>query len=122
MPEKTNNFQSESGSFNTFFLVSDFLKFWFFLAPLELVRYFSSFNAACLKFLSFKLMLTTFFKPWKNEYRDGLVGFSIAMGICFKTLILSIDVAVFLLLVAAEAAFILIFVAWPIETISLAFI
>ncbi|MEK9176340.1 MAG: hypothetical protein AAB520_02785, partial [Patescibacteria group bacterium] len=58
-----------------------FLKFWFLEAPLKLTKYFFSLNHAALQILSLPLMIRTFFKPLKNEYRKGLVAFSIGMGI-----------------------------------------
>jgi hypothetical protein len=50
--------------------------------------------------LSVPLLLKTFFKPLKNEYRQGLVWFSIIMGVIIKTFILSVTVT-FLLGLAA---------------------
>lgn len=38
--------------------------------------------------LSVPLLLKTFFKPLKNEYREGLVLFSVLAGIFIKSLIL----------------------------------
>ena len=37
---------------------------------------------------SIKMLLQTFFQPIKNEYREGLVRFSIAMGIFVKLCII----------------------------------
>ncbi|HVT00911.1 MAG TPA: hypothetical protein VHE53_01590 [Patescibacteria group bacterium] len=48
--------------------------------------------------LSVPLLLRTFFKPLKNEYRDGLVLFSVIMGIIIKTILLSISLSILLLL------------------------
>ena len=58
-----------------------FLKFWFIDAPRNLIAFFNSLNNAFLQLCSLPLLLKTYFKPWKNEYREGLVGFSIGMGI-----------------------------------------
>ncbi|MGH7245952.1 MAG: hypothetical protein ACREGI_03395, partial [Candidatus Levyibacteriota bacterium] len=51
-----------------------FVKFWFGSAPMHLVSFFFSFNRNVLQLLSLPLLVRTFFKPLKNEYRDGLVG------------------------------------------------
>lgn len=37
---------------------------------------------------SIKMLLQTFFQPIKNEYREGLVRFSIVMGIVVKIAII----------------------------------
>ncbi len=50
-----------------------------------------------LDLLSVSLLLSTFFKPLKNEYREGLVVFSIIMGIVVKSLILLADLLVVLI-------------------------
>jgi hypothetical protein len=97
----------------------DFLRFWFFQAPKELVLYFLSLNKAFLQLFSLGLLLRTFFKPIKNEYRNGLVGFSIGMGIFVKTWIILFDTALLLLLTAFELVFVIAFVLWPFATIAL---
>ena len=48
--------------------------------------------------LSVPLLLRTFFKPLKNEYREGLVLFSVLMGIIIKSAVLL--VAAMLLLIS----------------------
>src|SRR5260370_225767 len=58
-----------------------FLKFWYFDAPRSLIGFFASLNHAFFELFSLPLFLRTYFKPLKNEYRQGLVGFSIAMGL-----------------------------------------
>ena len=47
--------------------------------------------------LSVPILLKTFFKPLKNEYREGLVLFSIVAGIFIKLLLLATS-ALFLLI------------------------
>lgn len=99
-----------------------FFKFWYLEAPIGLIKYFTSLNYALLKKLSLPLLLLTFFKPWKNEYRQGLVGFSIIMGVIIKSLLISFDLSIFLMLLIAEVLFLFIFVIWPIGTVFLLFI
>jgi len=41
--------------------------------------------------LSFRILIVTFFKPLKNEYREDLVVFSRVVGIVVKTLIIVAD-------------------------------
>jgi ATP-dependent Clp protease ATP-binding subunit ClpC len=97
----------------------EFLKFWFETAPVELVGFFGSLNKAFLQLSSLPLLVKTFFKPWKNEYREGLVGFSIGMGIFIKTFVIITDVILLIALILFEACFVLGFLAWPIATFFL---
>jgi len=96
-----------------------FLRFWFIDSPKNLIPVFASLNNAFLQLFSLPLLVKTYFKPWKNEYREGLVGFSIAMGIFIKTCVIVVDIILLLLLLALEILFIVSFVLWPILTILL---
>ncbi|HEX8965351.1 MAG TPA: hypothetical protein VF820_02875 [Patescibacteria group bacterium] len=99
----------------------DFVFFWFIQAPKGLVNYFASFNNAFLKLFSFRQFATTFFKPWKNEYRQGLVGFSITMGIIIKSFMILFDLSLLFVFITVEIILILAFIAWPFATIWLLF-
>lgn len=99
----------------------DFVFFWFIQAPRGLIEYFGSFNTAFLKLFSFRQFVATFFKPWKNEYRQGLVGFSILMGVVIKTFMILFDVLILGILIIVECALVLLFIAWPFLTVVLLF-
>jgi len=99
-----------------------FITFWFIDAPKGMIDYFLSLNSAFLKLFSFHPLLTTYGKPWKNEYREGLVGFSILMGMIIKGMVLLMDIVILLILVAVEIASIFLFICWPIATIVILFI
>jgi hypothetical protein len=103
-------------------LILDGLYFWFFEAPKGLVLYFYSFNEALLKLFSFRLLLYTYFKPWKNEYRKGLVGFSIGMGMFIKSWILLFDILILLLFIILETSTVAAFILWPFATVALFFV
>lgn len=90
-----------------------FLKFWFVEAPLAILKYYGSLNTSFLHFSSLLLMIKTFFKPLKNEYREGLVGFSIGMGIVVKTVFIFVDLFLFGLLLAVESLVMIIFILLP---------
>jgi len=95
----------------------DFLWFWYIDAPRGLLAYFLSLNNAFLHLFSLPLFLRTFFKPIKNEYRQGLVGFSIGMGIVIKTVLISIDICFFLLLLLCEFLVFVLFLVLPFGTV-----
>ena len=99
-----------------------FLKFWFIEAPERLTRYFFSLNHAALQVLSLPLMIRTFVRPLKNEYRKGLVGFSIGMGILVKSVLIPIDLLIMLFLFTLEIALIVGFLLWPFAAIYILFI
>ena len=99
-----------------------FLMFWFYEAPKEIIFYFLSLNAAFFQFFSLPLLLRTFFQPIKNEYRKGLIGFSIGMGMFVKSWIILFDLALLILLLAFEIVFILSFILLPFLTVALLFI
>ena len=90
-----------------------FLKFWYFEAPGALFSFFGSLNRAFLHLFSLPLLIKTFFKPWKNEYREGLVGFSIGMGMFIKTFAIAADLVILLSLLAIEVGIFVLFLLWP---------
>ncbi len=94
-----------------------FLKFWFIDSPRNLIAFFNSLNNAFLQLCSLPLLLKTYFKPWKNEYREGLVGFSIGMGIFIKTFVIAVDVVLCLLLLIAELCAVVGFIFLPFITV-----
>lgn len=100
----------------------DIVTFWYLKAPISLLYFFVNVNKQFLTLFSLPLMVKTFFKPWKNEYREGLVGFSIFMGIVFKSIFIVVDLFILLLLLAAEAILFLWFLIFPIVSIYLIFI
>ena len=53
-----------------------------------------------IELLSVPILLRTFFKPLKNEYREGLVFFSIITGVVIKLILLTTS-ALFLLIALA---------------------
>lgn len=94
-----------------------FLKFWFFEAPKEIIVYFTSLNSAFLNLFSLPLLVKTYFKPWKNEYREGLVNFSIGMGMFIKTFVILGDFVLLLALLGIELIFVVGFLLLPILAI-----
>jgi hypothetical protein len=98
------------------------LKFWYLEAPVNILRFFASLNKAFFGVFSLPLMVKTFFRPWKNEYRQGLVGFSIIMGMVMKSLFIFADLLLLILLILSEAVMFIIFLSLPIAVFVLPFI
>src|SRR5260221_456328 len=99
-----------------------FLKFWFIESPLAMIKFFASLNSSFFQLFSLPLLLRTFFQPLKNEYRQGLVGFSRAMGMFVKTFFILADLAILFLLLFVEVTIFLGYVFFPIATIALLFL
>lgn len=99
-----------------------FLKFWFYESPLAILKFFISLNKAFFQLFSLPLFLKTYFKPIKNEYRQGLVGFSIAMGMFIKTGFIIADTLMLILLLAFEIIVFVGYIFLPIATIWLLFL
>lgn len=99
-----------------------FLKFWFFESPLALLMFFVSLNRSFLQLFSLLLFLKTYFKPIKNEYRQGLVGFSRFMGMFVKTWLILADVLMFILLLLFEVTVFIGYIFLPFATIWLLFL
>lgn len=95
------------------FLPFAFLKFWFIEAPVGMLAFFASLNKSLLHVLSLPILFSTFFKPLKNEYREGLVGFSIGMGMFVKTSLIFIDLLIFLAVFVFEMLALLGFILLP---------
>ena len=99
-----------------------FLRFWYVEAPQSIIGYFLSLNHAFFELFSLPLFLRTYLKPLKNEYRQGLVGFSIAMGIVIKSFFIGFDLMIFILLLAFELSALAVFLLFPIITILLLYV
>ena len=100
----------------------NFLVFWYFEAPKGIILYFLSLNKAFFTLFSLPLLIRTFFRPLKNEYRKGLVGFSIGMGIVVKSTLIFVDLLLLLILVFVELTLFVLFLLLPIGTIFILFL
>lgn len=90
-----------------------FVKFWYIESPVLLITFFTLLNQALLKLFSLPLLVRTYFKPWKNEYREGLVGFSIGMGMFIKTFAIVADLTIILGFLVGEIMFSILFLLLP---------
>jgi len=94
--------------------------FWFRDVLGSVVRFFIEFNRYVLSLLSFYLLLKTFFKPLKNEYRSGLVLFSTIFGIAIKSFIIGIDLGILLFIFALESIVLIFLLLLPIVLVAVA--
>lgn len=76
-------------------LPAEFLHWWFIESTFNLLKIMQYVLKQSYNFLGIRLLFKTFFKPWKNEYREGLVRFSLFMGMFFKSMFLFVDVLFF---------------------------
>lgn len=105
-----------------FVFLQEIIKFWYLEAPKNILIFFISLNKTFLGVFSLSLMLKTFFKPWKNEYREGLVGFSIFMGMTIKSLFILADIILLIGLIVFEILLFIGFLIWPFVIIILPFV
>lgn len=99
-----------------------FLRFWFVDAPIRLFQYFLTVNHAVLQILSLPLLIRTFFKPLKNEYRKGLVAFSVVFGMILKSVLIFTDIFILGFILFIEILFIGLFILWPFLSFYIFFI
>jgi len=105
---------------NSYFLLPlIFLKFWYVDAPLGMIGYFSSLNKAFFELFSLPLFLRTYFKPLKNEYRQGLVGFSRIIGMVIKSFFIVFDVGILIILLVFELSALAFFLLFPLLTVAM---
>ena len=106
-------------SFSTylFSLPFEFLHWWWVEATFNLLQILRFLLLACYRFLGVGLIFKTFFKPWKNEYREGLTRFALFMGMFIKTTFLFFDLVFFTFLILVEGAVLVIWLTFPILVI-----
>lgn len=104
------------------FLPLSVLKYWYIEAPVSFFIYFRSLNDAFLQLFSLPLFIRTYTRPLKNEYREGLVGFSRALGMGIKTWFIVVDLFFFLILLAIELVIMVLFLSFPLATIVMLFL
>jgi hypothetical protein len=98
------------------------LRFWYTEAIFALFAALASYLSYFTSLLSLPLLVKTFFKPLKNEYREGLVGFSIGMGIFVKTALILLDLLLLLLFFLFEVLIFLGFLLLPLTAVLVLFI
>lgn len=90
------------------------IEFWYRDVLFGLINFFVRFNRYVISLLSLGLLTRTFFKPLKNEYRQGLVLFSIFFGMAIKTVLISVLLSVVLIFIFIECLIVLLIAFIPI--------
>ena len=91
-----------------------FLQFWWLDIPKLLYSEYKKINQYLLELFSIPLLLKTFTRPLKNEYREGLVVFSVIAGIIVKSILLAITLTIMLIVLFLEALVTILIVFSPI--------
>ena len=91
----------------------DFLRWWFLEAPLTIFKILRWIFAAFTHLFSFKELFTTYFRPWKNEYREGLVRTAIFIGAFIKTWLIIFDIFILSIIFVIELAIFALWLALP---------
>lgn len=90
------------------------LEFWYRDVLGGIISFFVSLNRYIASLFSLPLLLRTFFRPLKNEYRDGLIVFSIIFGMIVKSFLIMISIFVILIVLMLEVLVLLFVAALPV--------
>ena len=106
-----------SFAYYPFFLII----FWYKDVIGSFYNFFIDCNRYVASLLSLSLLTRTFFKPLKNEYRDGLVIFSILFGIAIKSVLISVSLLIIFCILFVEFMVGIFLLALPLLLIALMF-
>ena len=103
-------------SFSTYLLSLpfEFVHWWFIESTFNLLKILHYILNAASNLLGVKFIFKTFFKPWKNEYREGLAHFALFMGIFIKSMLLVVYTIFFAMLSLFEFAVLVLWILFPI--------
>ncbi len=91
----------------------EFIHWWFIESTFNILKILRYILEVFYNLLSVKLIFKTFFKPWKNEYREGLARFALFMGIFIKSMLLVVYTFFFSLLALFEFAALVLWILFP---------
>lgn len=95
--------------------------FWYKDVIGNLIEFFVQFNRYISSLFSLPLLIKTFFKPVKNEYRDGLVLFSIFFGMFIKSVLITTSLLIVLFILIVEVMVVIFLLVLPILLLALLF-
>lgn len=87
--------------------------FWYKSILGSVLGFFIEFNRYTASLLSTPLLIKTFFRPLKNEYRQGLVVFSVVFGMVVKSFLIFITTLILLFLILVEVLVMILLVCIP---------
>ncbi|OIP57903.1 MAG: hypothetical protein COX79_02810 [Candidatus Levybacteria bacterium CG_4_10_14_0_2_um_filter_36_16] len=90
------------------------VKFWYYDGFINLVTACFGLSLYLSRLFSLQLLVRSFLKPLKNEYRAGLVGFSIVLGIIVKSFLIVPILLILFTFLILETIFCMIYLAIPI--------
>jgi len=99
----------------------ELLIFWYHNVCIGAIDYFIKLNSYLLHLFSVPLLLQTFFKPLKNEYRKGLVLFSIVFGIFLKSFLIVTSFSILFFFILIELSITAALFIFPVVLIYLAY-
>lgn len=95
--------------------------FWYKNVVSKTLKLLASFLVYVLNLLSIPILIKTFFKPLKNEYRQGLVGFSVIIGIFVKSILIIANFLFFSLFLFISLVIFLVVVLMPLIVVYVLF-
>jgi hypothetical protein len=89
------------------------IKFWYIDATKFFLHVYKAIFTYCIYLFSLPLLVRTFFKPLKNEYRGELIVFSIVFGMVVKTFLILFSLLVIGIFALLGALFLIAFWTLP---------
>lgn len=93
--------------------------FWYKSILGSVFGFFVDFNRYAASLLSTPLLIKTFFRPLKNEYRQGLVFFSIIFGMIVKSFLIFITALILVFLICVEVLVMILLICLPLGLVLL---
>lgn len=100
-------------------LILDLFYWWIYQTPANLVRFFKLYLSALNHQLSYTEIIKTFFKPWRGEYRKGLIGTAILMSVLVKTPVLLAETLILIVFLVFAVLVIVAWYLWPMVSMLL---
>lgn len=97
------------------------LSFWYKDGFFSILNFCAQLNDYCIRLFSLPGLLSTYFRPLKNEYRKNLILFSILFGIVVKTFLIIASISIFAVILISELALVVVYLVFPFLALILLF-